>query len=369
MKFGYGSYVPYKNGYRGSIYIGATRIREVHPTVKAVRQWLDLMGKKKLALEGGAPELADRDAKVTYKEITAALLEHYKAGIERVHTERVLESYAGELKRLEEWWGDRRIAHTRIADVDVWVRHLRIKRKLATSTIRHHLDRLSAVHQFAVRLGKLAKEPCKVARPRLVVMTKRSPVADTDLAKLIQAARLSYDRRVLAVILLAADAGLRREEIQRLRGDDVLLEEGYLRLAVRDESSDRPKNAKERRIPILTERLKKALDDLPRDPGKSLLQIASDSGVQGMATRAWQVVFGKGSRAQLHRLRHAFANRADRAGFSGAEIMAMMGHQHLSTTEGYLHPDLSGITQERRLAFESWATNGPRVAQTETESS
>src|SRR5262245_42531172 len=105
-------------------------------------------------------------------------------------------------------------------------------------------------------MGHLARVPCQIKRPRLVSRSERDAVAEPAMEALVGAASRLQDPRPVAVILLAGDAGLRAEEICRLRWSDV--QEGYLHIAVRGED-DRTKSGRSRDVPILTQRLRDAL--------------------------------------------------------------------------------------------------------------
>lgn len=329
------------------------------PSKSDADAWLKAQRSNKIQAESGQPITQGSADGATYAQLIPELLRWYESGTRRAYTPRALESYRAELRRVERDLGHRVVSRMRLADIDAWVGRLRDD-GLASSTIRHHLDRLSAIHQLAVRQGYLARLPCRVERPRNVQISAAVPLTDRELSRLVAAARRHPDRRVLAVILLALDAGLRRSEMLLLRGEDVDLRRGFLRLAVRGEQADRPKSGRERSVPILTARLRAALAGLEREPGQSLLGIRSRHGAQGMATRAWEPALG--GRAQLHRLRHGFATRAAEAGFAPVLVQAWLGHRSVATTMRYVHPDPRQVDEEARERFEAGPRGGRKVA-------
>jgi len=364
---GAGSFARFRDQWRGSINICGQRIRKVLPTRDDAKAWLQDRRREKAAREIGPGASSNR--KLTYGTLIPELEDWYRDGARRAYTDKTLEGYKVELRKIEDHWGDRRIADIRTADVDAWVRQLR-KDGLSTSTIRHSLDRLSALHQLAVRRGYLDRVPCAMERPRLVHLSPRKPLDADELAKLLEAAAAHHDRRVLAVVLLASDAGLRRAEIVNLRGSDVDLAGGFLHVGVRGERRDRTKAGKPREVPILTARLRRALEAFPLGDGP-VLELRSGHGVQGMATRAWERAFGRGKAAQLHRLRHGFATRLAEAGFEAIKVMHWMGHTSLLTTQRYLHPDARTVAQASARKFRLLAGEakpGPRGGPSKPES-
>jgi integrase len=207
-----------------------------------------------------------------------------------------------------------------------------------------------------VRRGWIARVPCPVQRPKLVVLTPGRDVAEEDFLRVLKVARGVWDRRCEAILLLARDAGMRRSDMLILRGADIDLEGGWITPRVRSER-DAPKSRRARRVPILTSRLRRALEGMPLAPDELVLQL-SESGIQHMASRAWEEVF-PGEGAPLHHLRHTFATRALEAGFTLPTVQAWMGHTSPTTTAIYVHPDPSTMPQGAREAFEGATQRQP----------
>ncbi len=321
--------------WRALIYVAGRRERKTYPTREMALRWLREMRLKKVEEESGADERPKTDYRLTYGMLEAGLLEWIAAGSERVHTRRTLESYRHHIKHLLEHWKERRVARTQTKDVETWKVALR-REGYSTSTIRQRLDALSKFHQFALAMGHLARVPCAIKRPRLVRRSERDAVSEQEMTALVAVASRLKDPRPLAVILLAGDAGLRAEEICRLRWSDV--RKDYLHVAVRDES-DRTKSGRSRDVPILTRRLRAALAALPRsDIGPAVLGCRDRWSVRRLASQVWRAALG--SPAQVHRLRHRFASRCANLGVSAFKLMRWMGHATLDVTQLYYHDDL-----------------------------
>jgi len=333
---GYGSVSRLPSGaWRAVIYVAGRRERKTYPTKAMAIRWLREMRLKKVEEESGASERAKTDVRLTYGKLEAGLLEWMAAGSERVHTRRTLESYRHHVQHVLGHWRNRRVARTQTKDVEAWKIALR-REGYSTSTIRQRLDALSKFHQFAVAMGHLARVPCAIKRPRLVRRSEREAVTEQEMKALVAAAAGLKDPRPLAVILLAGDAGLRAEEICRLRWSDI--REDHLHVAVRDET-DRTKSGRSRDVPILTRRLRAALAALPRsDIGPALLGCRDRWSVRRLASQAWRLSVG--GPPQVHRLRHRFASRCANLGVSAFKLMRWMGHATLDVTQLYYHDDL-----------------------------
>ncbi len=332
---GFGSVTRLPSGsWRARIYIDGRREHKTYPTREMALRWLREMRLKKVEEESGAVERRATDETITYSMLEAGLVEWMASGSERVHTKRTLESYGHHVRHVLEHWRNRRVARTQTKDVEAWKVALR-RDGYSTSTIRQRLDALSKFHQFAVTMGHLAHVPCAIKRPRLVRRSERDVVSEQEMEALVGMASGLKDPRPLAVILLAGDAGLRAEEICRLRWSDV--REGYLRVAVRGEE-DRTKSGRSRDVPILTVRLRDALAALPpSDIGPAVPGCRTRWSVRRIASMAWRPALG--GPAQVHRLRHRFASRCANLGVPAFKLMRWMGHATLDVTQVYYHDD------------------------------
>lgn len=234
----------------------------------------------------------------------------------RRYTLRKLGRFAAPMRLLEvtpelveEWLATYRSAETKhayLADVHalfVWAR----RRRMVESDPTEELE--------PVRRGR--------ALPR--------PIGEDDLALAVACA----DRRLQLVLLFGALAGLRRAEIARLRAEDC----NERSIVVR-----RGKGAKDRVVPTHP-----VLWAVLRGYGVEhgwLFEGPSGGPVTPGTVGHWVLDHFRmlGITATLHATRHRYGTRlAEVCGGNMLAVRDLLGHAHVSTTEGYVAFDTSGL--------------------------
>ena len=214
--------------------------------------------------------------------------------------------------------------------------------------LQHRLaDRPAAANQAVAVLGRLIDHaaerglaapranPCR-GLPRYRAGRRERFLTDAELRRLGGAlARLEKDGAIAphaaAAIRLLALTGCRRNEILRLRWDDVRLE--TMELCLRD-SKTGPKT-----VPLSPEAAE-ILARLPRVPGNPWVVPGRRTGapVSGifLPWRRARRLAGLDD-VRLHDLRHSFASRALALGESLPTIARLLGHARVETTSRYAH--------------------------------
>ncbi|MEV6288638.1 tyrosine-type recombinase/integrase [Kribbella sp. NPDC051770] len=222
---------------------------------------------------------------------------------------------------------------------------------------------------FCVSDGLLAGNPMgAVARPKTPPLSPKPLRGEDTPEKLLKSAadgdrraRDPWPERDLLVIALGLVAGLRSAEMRTLTADSLAGRPGEMRLHVHGKGSrDRSipvepimeriiesyADSCDRRFPSRrTTRSTKLLLDRNGDPiGRGGLEYLVKSCYRwaGLHDR---VPVG----ANLHALRHTFATRLAEDGATASEIMALLGHASLATSQNYIE----ATGRERRAATAS----------------
>ena len=207
---------------------------------------------------------------------------------------------------------------------------------------------------FLVVDGVVAGNPMPaVGKPRMAVPSPKPLRGEDTPEQLLQAVNQADERqrdpwpeRDVVVLALALCAGLRLSELLALRAGSVLGRPGERRVEVAG------KGGRPRTVPIEPELdavVERYLDSRrlrfgrlrPGDPllldrrGEPLRRGGLQYLVESCYRRAGitdRVPRG----AQLHALRHTFATRLAEDGANASEIMRLLGHASLTTSQGYI---------------------------------
>jgi site-specific recombinase XerD len=222
---------------------------------------------------------------------------------------------------------------------------------------------------FCVSDGLLAGNPMgAVARPKTPPLSPK-PLRGEDTPERLLKSAADGDRRArdpwperdLLVIALGLVAGLRSAEMRTLTADSLAGRPGEMRLHVHG------KGSRDRSIPVepIMERIIEAYTDSceRRFPSrritrssKLLLNRAGEpigrGGLEYLVKSCYRWA-GLHDRvpvgANLHALRHTFATRLAEDGATASEIMALLGHASLATSQNYIE----ATGRERRAATAS----------------
>jgi integrase len=236
-------------------------------------------------------------------------------------------------------------------------------------TVNNVLATLSKMLRVAKRLRVITALPVE-SFDLLKVRSKPPVFYDFEEYGRLVAAAGAIDDRILAMVLLAGDAGLRPGEIVALLQSDVNFASN--RLQVERQSwlgiFDTPKtDAGIRTIPM-TGRLAAVLHCI-RHLGSDAVLVQDDGRpVTTKALRGWLKRAQR--RAQLkvtgnlYTLRHTFCSHVAMRGQPAKVLAELMGHEDIAVTNRYMHLT-PGAKEEAIRALEAGATasgNGARMA-------
>jgi integrase len=218
-----------------------------------------------------------------------------------------------------------------------------VKRKMVTkqpATVNNVLTTLSQALKCALEWGVIDKMPAKV---RLLKTQKGLPrfYDFEEFEWLVDAAR-KIDQRILVMLLLGGEAGLRRGEIIALEQTDCDLRRGLLKVE-RSEWNGHvtPTKGMECRVVPMTKRLAAALREHKHLRGNRVLYADTIDTPTAKVIRKWmeraQKRAGLKETGGIHVLRHTFCSHLAMRGAPALSIQKLAGHKNLMTTLRYMH--------------------------------
>lgn len=190
----------------------------------------------------------------------------------------------------------------------------------------------SVVLAFALSLKLIRKNPALASGLRQTEPKRRKEVlTPAQIHALIGALEPQWR----PLVGLMAYAGLRSGEARAMLGEDVDLVGRYI--TVRSGGhTDTTKGKAARRVPIAPP-LHAILSVIPLRRGRRISAYVDPRAALKNAARAAGIEL----HVHSHLLRHSWASALGQAGVGSALIQQAMGHSDLSTTERYLHVDVS----------------------------
>jgi integrase len=212
-------------------------------------------------------------------------------------------------------------------------------------TINNRLTVLGKLLRVAHEWGELPSPPPRVEVKAIKDNLKIAFFEPDELDRLVVGAR-SVRPEVLVLVLLGADAGLRRGEICGLELGDVDFSRGQILIQrqVHRGKPCPPKGGKNRFVPM-TSRLSSALQAVRHLRGPKVLYHRGRDGefreVSPKILRMWMMEAEKAGglpvRGALHVLRHTFCSHLAAHNAPVLTIKELAGHSDLKTTLRYMH--------------------------------
>jgi len=223
-------------------------------------------------------------------------------------------------------------------------------------TVNGVLTVLSKLLHVAVDWGVIDRMPCTIKLLR-VVTPEMKFYEEEQKARLVEAAG-RIDHRIVVMVLLGADAGLRCGEIISLRQSDVDLrrKQIHVQLSTWQGIEDAPKSGKGRIIPM-SAALSEALEKNRHLRGDRVLHQDDGRPVDANVLQNWMEQAtrraGLAPTGSLHILRHTFCSILAMKGAPAKAIQELAGHGTLTMTMRYMHLSPSARENAIRLLDDS----------------
>jgi integrase len=161
-------------------------------------------------------------------------------------------------------------------------------------------------------------------------------------------------------IRVIALTGARRGEIAGLRWRHIDLQKGVILIPLKEHKTG--KKTQENRVIGLPSAAQALIAKQPKGDQDSLVFQPSAGANPISLSKPWRLIreeAGLNSEIGLHGLRHALASQMAIAGAEAAQIMAVMGHKNIATSQRYIH-----IAQDARVDIAEKAAAGISAALT-----
>ena len=267
--------------------------------------------------------------------------------LEHGSSPRTDESYGRDLQRLAEWG----IAHGAATPAALTPAHLRefvyhLKDLgLAPSSIRRGISAIRTWYKFLLAEGVVTADPSDRLETPRKWRTLPEVLTAEEVGRLLDAVSLDEPLvfRDRAMLELAYGAGLRVGEWISVKVNDLMLDEGVVRVF--------GKGNKERLVPVgrratgaVAMYLRELRPRLERGKGAGVLFLNA-RGQPLSRMGAWKILRKYVVLAKLtkpvtpHTLRHSFATHLLEGGADLRSVQEMLGHADISTTQIYTHID------------------------------
>lgn len=209
----------------------------------------------------------------------------------------------------------------------------------ARTTVRNDIKTVIAFFRWCRTRRWLDQLPTDGVKPPTVKRTVPEHLPPTELEALLTDLRDNAPAEYYLLAVLAADAGLRRNEAIYLRWQSIDFQNRHLTITGK---------SKDPRIVPMTKRLETLLLDWPQaGPFLFPAKYSSDRNTRSpdLAYRLNEWLHARGQRITLHGLRHSFAVRLVSRGASERAVGDLLGHQDLATVRIYARSHLDYLRQ------------------------
>ena len=260
--------------------------------------------------------------------------------VEKGLARRTLESYGGDLKRLERWaskTGTEVAALTR-PDMRKWIAQLS-REGLAPSSVARAVSAARGFFQFLMRDGHIKHQPTEdLDTPqKFSYLPKFLTEDEIDLLFSTPDVTTKEGVRDRAMLELMYAAGLRVSELVSLKQGEVDVHTGVVVC--------HGKGSKERRVPIGKSAIHwlQRYDSIKAGSGEPAYpNLFLERGKPLTRQFAWATIKKHAAKIGLknvspHTLRHSFATHLLQHGADSRSVQALLGHSDISTTQIYTH--------------------------------
>ena len=236
-------------------------------------------------------------------------------------SERTWRGNAGMLRKLAGEFGPQRLRSIKPRQIQGYLMRRRKEDGITEATANRYLATLKVLFAAAKLWDYISESPTEGIRMLKEQNKIPEALTEDELERLVGHCR----EHLKAIVIVAADTGLRRSEIQRLTWHDIDFDQRTLTVR-------RSKNRDYRVIPM-TQRVYELLEERRNEEAEGAEFILPFTDVsRALRTAATQAGIGH---VHLHMLRHTFATRLRDRGVPLDRIMELMGHKSMEMALRY----------------------------------
>lgn len=226
-------------------------------------------------------------------------------------------------------FGDRRLCDITTRDIQTY--HMMISKKLSQSTANRHLALLSMMFNVAIQWDILERSPTKGVKKFKEDNQKQRFLSPDEIGRLYQAMEAEGNKVAVNALKLLLLTGCRREEILKLKWEDVSLESGTIFL------SDSKTGSRYVQLNAAAIELLKGIEHVGKfvfpgrhdsankplnNPRKCFTRVLKAAGIEHI---------------RVHDLRHTHASILVNQGASLFVVQQALGHSNPITSQRYSH--------------------------------
>jgi len=231
---------------------------------------------------------------------------------------------------LNDYFGDRRLCDITTRDIQAY--HMMIAKKLSQATANRHLALLSMMFNVAIQWDILERSPTKGVKKFKEDNQKQRFLSADEIGRLYQAMEAEDNKVAVNALKLLLLTGCRREEILKLKWEDVSIESGTLFL---------PDSKTGSRYVQLNAAAKELLTSIVRGKGLFVFPGHRDENKPINNPRKCFTRLLKHAKIEenvrLHDLRHTYASILVNSGASLFVVQKALGHSNPITSQRYSH--------------------------------
>lgn len=321
-----------------------------------------------------ALEILQKRARSAAATTTITVAELYEKYVEAHKNHKSWKTIEVRIRAAVKFFGAREVMSLRVIDWSDY-RAAREKEEIPTGkpgryygphTINLELIWFRAVFNWAVLQGRITHNPLTGAKPVKHKSKRSTAPAEHDIEALLSKA----DTRLRMIILCAADGGMRRTEIVKMRWDWIDRDESVIRLPGWACKSGRA------RAVAMTARMLEAIDAIPRhlrspfvltnpETGEPYGTTTVDCWFRDAADEAGLQASPADRRVVLHDLRRGMGSNAVRRGMRLDVVSKLLGHASLDQTRDYVEivdTDIKAARETMEAGIERDKRRGPKRA-------